>query len=361
MPALTIFRHRGSRGCTGRDSRKGGASGEKKPVTSPLRPWLCVHTVTVLPTGVSVKSLQPKVLGSKSSPVNERGKIKGFSHKAAARMRQFLLVNDVPGHELRNVTLTVPGEITPEEWRTALRRLSMIALRAGISFVWRVELQRRRVPHLHLVAWLPPKSHAHRVFTEEWLERCLPARCGSMPGALARAAHVTGPGSVGDVNWFAYLAAHATKSKKEQLGWKGKQWGIVGRGRFVDADPLFVAEFSDRQRAVFLRCLRRLLLGRMRVTSAKHGLIRFIVPDRVLRLAAWVRDEYRPAAGVSLSVPHRSRKPNTSQPLGRGEDERGSGRLARPSLCSAIPARHTHRTNEPIAALERYKTLPANR
>ena len=47
------------------------------------------------------------------------------------------------------------------------------------------------------------------------------------PGADRRAVEIHGRGAKNYISWWRYLASHTAKSKKEQLGWQGRQWGVV--------------------------------------------------------------------------------------------------------------------------------------
>lgn len=251
------------------------------------------HEMEVYPKGFKIKPFRKRVTTARPS-VHARGKIEGFSAKAAANLRLFLLRNSVPGFNIWNVTLTVPGTVSEAEWHAARKRLSMRAKRAGIAFVWRVELQRRKQPHFHLVAWIRPGSSGQRLFSEHWLASCLPERCKAVKGAWRYCAQVLGPYSAKDasVEWLGYLVGHSGKSKTSQLGWKGKQWGVVSQDLFREELPAVTTPMTDRQRAIFQRALRKLLsvsTGRKhRSISTRVEISRIIDPSRLTRLIQWV-------------------------------------------------------------------------
>lgn len=108
--------------------------------------------------------------------------------------------------------------------------------RCGLGLVWRVELQRRKVPHLHCVAfvrdvldlgdywlsWLSSVFSRHEFFIEY--------------GFACR--------FVRDPRWLVYCCSHAVKHKADQLGWQGRQWGIINR-KFFDFSPEFSATIID--------------------------------------------------------------------------------------------------------------------
>lgn len=201
-------------------------------------------------------------------------------------------------------TYTLPGAADADLWAKLWGRLRKRLDRAGISAVWRVELQRRGVPHLHVIAWVPPASGEDkpwRVVTEGWLD-CLPPDRRAMPGASQHAAKAVlmrdhagkvDPVRGGGLEWLAYLCAHSSKSKVAQLGWQGKQWGIVGRVRFELVPSILKWEFTRRQRVFVQRVLRRLLRRRWSRRPARAlpdlcGWSRVIDPARVIRLCEWV-------------------------------------------------------------------------
>lgn len=193
--------------------------------------------------------------------VTGRGTIRTMSSKAAGRLRHWLLTHHCHEAELYDVTLTIPGEITPEEWDRTKRRLWKRWERAGFGVVWRVELQKRKMPHLHCVVWVPkalPEEEKGRQLRWAWME-CLPEANRNHFGAWQHAVHVKGPYT--DIEqspkWLAYVAAHASKRKKEQLGWKGKQWGIINRERFSEREAMVSMTLSKAEETKFNRTLSR--------------------------------------------------------------------------------------------------------
>lgn len=216
----------------------------------------------------------------------QRGAIEGFSAAAASRLRTWLLTHHVAGAQMWDVTLTIPGDVTPAEWDLLKRRIWKRWERAGFAVVWRVELQRRGIPHLHCVVWTPadmPIEKRNALLYVAWWD-ALPDEKKFAPGAWAHAAHVKGPYT--DIEqspkWLAYVAAHASKRKKEQLGWKGKQWGIINRSRFEERPALLEVELTPEEERKFKRTLSRYLHSKTRAHRAKL-LQRGIKPKRRAR------------------------------------------------------------------------------
>lgn len=197
-----------------------------------------------------------------------RGQITGFSSHAALRLRTFLLTQKVEGAQMWDVTLTIPGEVTPDQWDTLRRRIFKRWERAGFGVVWRVELQKRGTPHLHCVVWTPEAldmTERNRQLYVAWWE-CLPEEKRFSPGAWKHAAHVKGPYT--DIEqspkWLAYVAAHASKRKKEQLGWQGKQWGRINEKLFQEREAMLSVELTIEEERQFKRLLSRYLHARSR-------------------------------------------------------------------------------------------------
>jgi len=191
----------------------------------------------------------------------KRGRIEDFSLKSRARLREYLLTHDRAGCSVWGITLTLPGEHDPDTWSRLVKALRYRSTRAGVSYVYRVELQRRKVPHLHVIAWIPSKS-AISAFTPGWINS-LPNDRRRLPGVRKHCveAREMEAGKRG-IGWYAYLTGHASKSKGSQLGWKGKQWDVVGRGQMQELEPGEVVHLSGNGRSAFQRALRRLLRAR---------------------------------------------------------------------------------------------------
>jgi len=134
--------------------------------------------------------------------------------------------------------------------------------------VWRIELQKRKQPHLHVVLWTPGMEQLGSkllLIVNAWLE-CLPEVNRDHPGADRHAIHWKGPYS--DIEqsprWMAYIGAHASKRKREQLGWQGKQWGIVGKSAMCERPPLLQVVVSEAEEIRIKRTLSKLHRSKIR-------------------------------------------------------------------------------------------------
>lgn len=252
-------------------------------------------SITFFPEkGVLVSS--PQVGNSVNRSHGERGEIVGWSKSSRRRMRETLLTMNGPeGMKAYGVTLTCPPpKLTAAEtkslWKDFCRELD----RAGMSAVWRVEIQRRKELHWHLIVWSPDvveisfgygnryglnAASAIKHLWHEALTKLGPIKFdqpyfgkdgswksgiisgGSrmiMPGAHWYSCNVSdGSGAKGE--WLRYIQDHATKAKQEQIPESiGRHWGVVGRKRLVKLEGSSVVNFTDRQFNVFMRALQRL-------------------------------------------------------------------------------------------------------
>lgn len=227
----------------------------------------------------------------------ERGEIKGFSAKASARMREFILTHWGPigptGHrsEPIAVTLTTHHKHSPAEWRSAIMRFR-VALRRKLPTwpaLWRVELQRRKAPHLHCIFWRPwilngiPESatgEAHFILERLWLK----ATREWNDIAAHKHAVRTRPIENGKASgWACYVALHHSKSKTDQLGWIGKQWGLWNADAWELRDS--ITEETDTPPPDMIR-LRRVLRQYLRRTTHQ-----FRTTGRLSKAPRWLNGQ----------------------------------------------------------------------
>jgi hypothetical protein len=275
----------------GRDAPAAPPPGASAPLVSfpygqkPHRVLLYEHGIRCEPTGVCRMPVQV---------THQRGKIEGFSSKAASRLREFCVTMAVPDRVPVSVTLTTRAIHSPAAWKRIWKRFRQRAIERGVPMVYRVELQKRGAPHVHVVAWVVADHRLNpqhrRLFTEEWLE-CVGE--DQDPDSRRFAVLVRRMDSSG---WIVYQALHSGKGKVDQLGWQGKQWGVIGRERFLRREPDVVL-LEDWQRIKFQRVLRRLLAAswrgpgcprKARVLPLGNAWLRCIQGENVRRLLRWV-------------------------------------------------------------------------
>jgi len=221
--------------------------------------------------------------------------------------------NKPEGWGLQGVTLTVPGEIVDaEEWRSLVNKLSCRLNRAGIGMIWRVELQKRKQPHIHAVVFYPTDRVyriGHSKDWNEWTGWSKAVVRGEMfveqtwhdvleesghwgRGAEKYSVKVNYRLEENDIAWWKYLVGHTSKKKKAQLGWKGRQWGVIGRSRIL-WDRGDRAELTRRQYYAARRVARRLCRmrrGLRRVVGTTDVMMSHAGAVRLIKWAQTIED-----------------------------------------------------------------------
>ena len=225
----------------------------------------------------------------------KRGEISEFSAGSRRRLRAALLELSIPGALRCGITLTVPWRGTNfeplmDEWRQCLDRFAKSFRRRypHSAYIFRVELQQRGAPHAHALAYIarediapapvPPASggacadamalacvgfEVRRI----WSASVHDLHRGSIGAFERRGAKVEALATTGAM--LRYVADHTSKRKQAQLGYKGKQWGIIGKGNLTKAEAESLPPpVSDYHWAVFLRMLRKAM--RYRITAKHH-------------------------------------------------------------------------------------------
>ena len=193
---------------------------------------------------------------------SERGKITGFSAKSSRRLRQHMLTNwGGENSQPFAVTLTTRQMHTPEQWESAIKRFRTSLARKYPDWAacWRVELQRRKTPHLHCVFWIPKSTqynysvswYQYRI-TELWLKAIREENDIHSWSYAVSVKDLTGA-----TGWVIYCTLHDSKHKKEQLGWKGKQWGIWNKKAWQARPALTEKTFTLEHRVTLCRRLRK--------------------------------------------------------------------------------------------------------
>lgn len=245
--------------------------------------------------------------GHRKTPKRHKGDIKGFSENSRSRLRVLLSTAKWKGESkcIRcGFTLTLPWAANPDEWRKVwaafVKRL--IQRFPSVGMIWRIELTTGKAKtsgglrrsHVHAIFWIPVdlllgrkdvgglSGHTDEIRRARWAynvhalagawcaawqfyapeleERQVRYACSvgesKGNGIVVKALDDSTDGAI------HYLCDHASKHKEEQLGWKGRQWGVVNRcnfswddeGETISADE-WVA--TSRQLRRVGKCLRR--------------------------------------------------------------------------------------------------------
>lgn len=242
-----------------------------------------METIMIYPKGVKTVGRTGRV-GLPKGAGGKRGKIRGWSAASRRNFRDYLLTH-APDSEIYSVTLTVPGDVvSSEQWRVLFGAFSKFLSKKGVGAIWRLELQTRGQPHLHMIVTVPEGlavsggaddrlACVYAWFQRVWffhVDKFLPPCDGriktgsnsfdfgydiprsALMGADRHAISVEA--DKGSSLWWRYLCDHTSKSKQEQVvNWDGfRHWGIICRRRFREVEP----ERLRVPRAVFVRVYR---------------------------------------------------------------------------------------------------------
>lgn len=229
----------------------------------------------IISTGLIRPFADSRVISGASS--FKRGKIHGFSDASCRRFREVLCHLRGEGTPFA-FTFTFPFDLSPREYVRFFERFRHRLVYAGFGMIWRVELTKHKRPHLHCIFYLPGVREAFEIQELWWkVVNAFAFEGGCFYSAVFQ--------ELDNVKWFKYLCAHTAKQKIAQLGWRGRQWGVVNKDLFYDV-------FNDVEldRPAWFR-LVRVLRRVSRCRSRSRGLFGestwFVAPDTVLQLAKW--------------------------------------------------------------------------
>lgn len=247
-------------------------------------------------------SYNPSVAPEK---IEKRGQIDSFSRHAALRLRRALSELHVSAARSFGITLTLPwlSEDFKLDISTCLRGAAGCAFkfdydtmfeeykscfnRFGVAFrrmfphsaaIFRHELQKRKVPHCHLVVYfsnidLPFVSDSNSERVRLWIRDRMYQLWQSALMFDFKGGDVEGFYRYGicvqrldDLPaMFRYIGDHTSKKKQAQLGYQGKQWGFLNRHLFVSREFSRFDFASSRELVLFQRSVTKLC--RFKVTK----------------------------------------------------------------------------------------------
>lgn len=175
--------------------------------------------------------------------ISKRGEIKGFSRHSRLRLRDAICQCAVSGSDAYGLCLTVPWQGGFDSivqacsvYRESWNRFTLAFRRAlpNTAAIFRHELQRRKMPHTHLIVFVSKadldnlSEPLDRLIFNLWFSSIKYHLGGA--DALSFARHGIKLDKLSDADaMFRYVSDHASKSKQAQLGYKGKQWGFINR------------------------------------------------------------------------------------------------------------------------------------
>lgn len=191
---------------------------------------------------------------------SKRSKILTFSKSSRRRMRDFMLRYSVPNMVRCGVTLTLPWKTQNfdsslkdfevdylSEFEKVVHRFRVSWLRRfpDCGCVYRVELQLRKVPHLHLISFhrLEDLSSLKDDYFRLWFLSLKKNLYGGKLSSFVKYG-VDLDTQLSSIRALQYLSDHSSKSKQAQLGYKGKQWGVWGLLNFK-LEHGYILKFSS--------------------------------------------------------------------------------------------------------------------
>lgn len=298
-------------------------------------------------TSRSVRFFKEKPRVSNRSPAR-RGDIRGFSRHSALRLRETLHRFTVRDCLVFSFTFTVPWAVKFFDGRFDLYKDCWSSFRHHFRFwfpnsaiVFRHEMQQRRVPHTHAVVYvsvadLPVVSSGDafiefvtafvfnrlQIFWVKALQDTIsPGRFQAFLDNGVSCSRV-----YDKITLMRYVADHTSKHKEGQLGYRGKQWGIIGRDNLI-CDKTYRVEFSTQAAmARFSRFVRRLSVysrpiknspfafKRCRMRSPRS--ISFVSLSTIVRYARFInRDRLRHGRPILIRFRRRSFRSDDAPPL----------------------------------------------
>lgn len=183
-----------------------------------------LYSVEVSSVGVAARGNFSSGRKLKKVERSKRGKCQGMSPSSRRRLVRFLGAYSVVDRDMYGMTLTVPDCADVVLWRERWTRFALECGRNDLPFVWRVELQKRGVPHVHLIFW--GSDFAAQFLRSLWF---FVWGLENHPAALEYGVDIR---RIQDDGWALYLIYHQFKHDKHQVGWQGRHWGIVCKRLF---------------------------------------------------------------------------------------------------------------------------------
>lgn len=237
--------------------------------------------------GYIVKGQTGKWFGVKP-PSREVGDITTFSRASRSRLRETLAMAHLKrGGRLYGVTFTIPSPtmsdiLSSDKVRDIWSDFGQHIFPRTFphsSLIWRIELQERGQAHWHCVFYLSDDDASSR---NADLSNAYDLVCFELVGVWRKLVYKR----VNTDNWtlqthlgfsdrgvdvkpltssaiVGYVCDHGSKAKQAQLGWVGRQWGVIGRknlsfeGEAVVSVPLEHHKKAARQFRRLQEHLRR--------------------------------------------------------------------------------------------------------
>lgn len=247
------------------------------------------------PYGFIIRRPRGRISSRPSSKVGSlRSRITSFSLASRRRMREYLVSHTINHYVRVGVTLTLPWSVSDwsvcmDDFRTVVHRFRTYWRRMfpSSSCVYRIELQKRGAPHIHMIAY--HSSEDIPLINDSYFNLWFRS-LGDLHeySYFDFARHGVVVESVPDVPaMIRYLSDHATKSKQAQLGYSGKQWGVLGSDNFELIDHSII-DVPDEVEHRLVRTIKS--MNRYRVKSDCPFGYRYVKIKRVRSVSFFSSD-----------------------------------------------------------------------
>ena len=313
---------------------------------------------------------------SGSHKPGKRGKVKGFSRRAAERLRNLLFSLDYPG--LFSGTPCFGLALTCPPWcvcsvEAVFDSISKHKSRCPglLGLVWRKEVTKKGLPHYHLIVWSDGSGDCRKWLIEAWCSRLEKHVCpvrlylpnpqlwqaaksqgrsaSSFVGGWLRYVHGSSRNLtlITSANAVQYLCDHTSKHKRYQAKTEGRAWGVWFKDRLprIPLAGVDLEQVPDKVLARIQRALGKMsrywyksdkgLFGyrwsraRGFKSMGRHALFRPGAADAVRRLLAF----YCPSLLVSGAVADASGRTRRDTPETGGSGLQSNSNALSSSHC----------------------------
>lgn len=249
--------------------------------------------------GIIIKGQKGRWNGT-PPPERESGDISTFSAASRRRLRETLAT--ACGRPW-GLTLTIPGDVLPadkvrglwQEWSQHIYPRT-----TPYPLIWRIELQRRKQAHWHCVMLAPDGTDTTgsvvsvMSVAQAWRRLVYrffgPFNERTTYGFELHGVQVVDLTQATATGIVGYLCDHTSKHKQEQLGWIGRQWGVINK-RSLKSGERTLLTVSEREHVLAARQYRR-LQERLRARGGAYTGVR-VTPAGNVNTAVFGRDEGR--------------------------------------------------------------------
>lgn len=270
----------------------------------------------IAPHGIILKkSLKDRTWVIPDKEKRHSTKIKTFSRASAKRMREKLIC--FPDfEEVYGLTFTwsdsayvqFGADHFKEMWQKFLKSMryqSKIGKFSWFYLFWRIELTNKKTPHFHTI--IKCSSFFDVWYIQNLFCDYIKKYYDYMPFPDV-ACNIRKIDSFSQA--YSYVSSHASKHKREQLGWRGRQWGIVYVNNDIRSkispllkmDNVSYENLEDKQEVIIKRTIRRLICSRLREYPHTYLNFQKVMLKGMGIAGRWRKKNYRKVAYQQTAI-----------------------------------------------------------